>query len=145
MPTTRRNRLVVILHEDLLELTTQDLFEDPPAEQKPKRGLPRPTSGISVTAAAPAASPPPAAPSDRPRFVPSAVSRPIRERSRKSAGPDVKSSTDNASKARGLFDEALQAEEAGDRPAALRHVKLALAFDPNEPRYQALLEKLKRP
>lgn len=128
------------LYEDIQELTTSDLLDEPP-------GLPGLASAgvsVSVTAAtSPNATAAPAPP-NRPRFVPSALSRPIREKSRSSGGAEVKSRSGNESKAQHLFEEAIEAEQAGDPASALRHVKLALVFNPSEPRYRALLDKLQR-
>lgn len=102
------------MNEDALELTTDDLLIEEPE--------------------------PP-----RPRFVPSVLSRPIKEKSRahpQSAQEEQGSSTGLAAKARAFYEEALEAERAGDRAAAIRHVKLAITFDPRQQRYQEMLKKL---
>ena len=42
------------------------------------------------------------------------------------------------------FDEAMQALDQGDTAAAMTNVKLALMHDPNNPKYRAKLEEMKK-
>ena len=79
------------------------------------------------------------------KFVPSAISRPIKERSRtQSQAKPPEGNTGMAAKAASFYEEALEAQRAGDAAAAVRHLKMAITFNPNEPRYQELLSKLGR-
>jgi hypothetical protein len=79
----------------------------------------------------------------RVRTVPnaSALTRRIRERSRPRA-EDKTEFVSQSSKAESFYDLALEAERSENRAAALRHVKLAIAFAPNEMKYHLLLRKL---
>jgi hypothetical protein len=43
-----------------------------------------------------------------------------------------------------FYEQALEAQRAGDMKAAVRHVKLAITFDPSDPRFHALLSRLAR-
>ncbi len=132
--------------EDAYELTTEDLIEtfdtDSIAPPSVQVGLPTPRtrSNVSVTGA----TPPPAPTADRPRFVPSALSRPIKERTRSQRELKLdEGPTSLVSKAAAFFEEALEAEREGDVAAAIRHVKLAMTFNPADPRYAGFLSKLR--
>jgi hypothetical protein len=81
----------------------------------------------------------------RPKIVPKVLSRPIRERSRARPQEKVEDAPRGlASKAASFLEQALEAQKAGDLKAAIRHVKIAITFDPQEPRYRELLSKLER-
>ena len=81
----------------------------------------------------------------RPKIVPKVLSRPIRERSRARPQEKVEDAPKGlASKAATFIEQALEAQRAGDLKAAIRHVKIAITFDPQEPRYGELLSRLER-
>ena len=124
------------MKEDIYELTTEDLVLEEP---KPGAKLPTPQqrSAISVTGAAAAPQAEPA----KPRFVPTARAAPIKEKSKQRI-EEKKEPTSMATKAASFFEQAQEAEQAGDKAGAIRHIKMAITFDPSELKYQDMLRRL---